>query len=46
MCMTCKEDTSLQGVDEETNGKRPLSRPRHRNKGNVKVDHISMIRRR
>ena len=38
MGVTRMEDTCLQGLEEETNGKRPLSRPRHRQKGNVKVD--------
>jgi len=42
--MTRMEDKCLQVLEEETNRKRPLSRPRHRKKGNVKVDHISMIR--
>lgn len=44
MGMTRMEDKYPQGLDEETNNKRQLSRPRHRKESNVKVDHISIIR--
>jgi hypothetical protein len=43
--MTPMENKCLHALDEDSYGKRPLSRPKHRKKGNVKVDHISMIRR-
>ena len=38
VCMTRMEDKCQQGLDEETNRKRPLSRPRRGKEGDVKMD--------